>query len=374
MAVMEDLPTEILEMILEKLPAASILYRLCCVSWRFQILSTPLLYKSFTSVSDSTTPDRFRLFSETIMKNPTYGKHVKSIQIENAEWTFELRELLLPLLSNTPNIHHLTIPEYVDCLTKLRDPLEQGRLSLPYLHDFHFSANEFTCRPTQLWEFIKPFPKLSQLSMESCWYRQIESSPSHPSLSLQHITLKKCYLNNDSVRTLILGCQCLKTFRYLWPESCWLVDESHFNAQQIYQALLSHRDSLEEVHIELPYYPHQRFDETPKFGSFQEFSALERLGVDKTALSAKPSLPPSLSTLIIRCSYERDPVDLFENIVADVTLTSLNCIQLDDGFAANVFASAALVQGRRIQVGYASSSYDGLSTFPIVGRLIRFLI
>jgi hypothetical protein len=79
-----------------------------------------------------------------------------------------------------------------------------------------------------------------------------------------------------------------------------------------------------------------QYDEIPKFGSFGDFPALQRLGVECNTLSVQASLPPSLRSVAIRHCTSSKSADVLRYLGSHPVLEA---IQFDDadGGPATVF-------------------------------------
>lgn len=79
------------------------------------------------------------------------------------------------------------------------------------------------------------------------------------------------------------------------------------DAQMVFEALLSHRDSLKELVIHSCGY-RERHHEVPKYGSFEDFRAIRTLIVDYNALSVGNPLLPLLNSITIQNCGIMQPV------------------------------------------------------------------
>lgn len=59
------------------------------------------------------------------------------------------------------------------------------------------------------------------------------------------------------------------------------------------------------------------FDECPKYGYFEQFEALDTLGVEQRSLTREPRLPPSIRTLALFNSEYETP-DLYRYLTLTV--------------------------------------------------------
>lgn len=104
------------------------------------------------------------------------------------------------------------------------------------------------------------------------------------------------------------------------------------SAPDIYEALLLHKDHLGEFLVQDHDY-RVSYDETPKFGSFGDFLALQRLGVDCNTLSVKASLPPSLRSIAIRHCSSFTSVDVLLYLARHPSVEAIQFDESDGGTA-----------------------------------------
>jgi hypothetical protein len=128
------------------------------------------------------------------------------------------------------------------------------------------------------------------------------------------------------------------------------------NVQDIYEALLLHKDNPGELVVQdhgyrIPY------DETPKFGSFGDFPALQRLGVDCNTLSVKASLPPSLRSIAIRhCNSSFKSIDVLLYLARHPSMEAIQFDESDWGTAISFQQLQPLGRIRKeIQVHFVST-------------------
>jgi hypothetical protein len=107
------------------------------------------------------------------------------------------------------------------------------------------------------------------------------------------------------------------------------------NSHDIYEALLLHKGHLEELLVQDHDYFIQ-YDETLKFGSFGDFPALQRLGVECNTLSVQASLLLLLCSVAIQHCRSSKSADVLLYLGSHPLLEA---IQFDDadGGAATFF-------------------------------------
>jgi hypothetical protein len=334
MATLSDLPYEVLTIIFQALSPSAIISA-CLVSKRLYEACLPILYASFkASGNPKQTWRRFQLFLNMITRDHFLGQSVTSVLINhiNDDDIAACRNSIDSLLSQATNIQQFAIPGHPNLLPALNRPLFSGDLPLQRLQAFQC----LNCGP-DIWEIIPHFPRLSRLSLRnhSCGPSTLQLQAS--SLPIEHILLEGCDLGSQAISVMIRSCKRLLSFRYLRPLLCQgaFIGQISLNSQDIYEALLFHKDHLGELVVQDHDYFIQ-YDETPKFGSFGDFPALQRLGVECNTLSVQASLPPSLRSVAIRHCTSSKSADVLLYLGSHPVLEA---IQFDDadGGVATVF-------------------------------------
>jgi hypothetical protein len=335
MATLSDLPHEVLTIIFQALSPSAIIST-CLVSKRLYEACLPVLYASFkASGNPKQTWRRFQLFLNMITRDHFLGQHVTSVLINhiNDDDIAALRNSINSLLSQASNIQQFAIPGHPDLLPALKRPLFSGDLPLQRLRAFQC----VNCGP-EIWEIIPHFRRLSRLSLRnhSCGPSTLQLQAS--SLPIEHILLEGCDLGSQAICVMIRSCTRLVSFRYLRPllSQGAFIGQISLDARDIYEALLLHKGHLEELLVQDHDYYFMQYDETPKFGSFGDFPALQRLGVECNTLSVQASLPPSLRSVAIRHCRSSKSADVLLYLGSHRVLEA---IQFDDadGGAATVF-------------------------------------
>lgn len=335
MATLSDLPHEVLTIIFQSLSPSAIIST-CLVSKRVYEACLPVLYASFKASSNpNQTWRRFQSFLNIITRDRSLGQRVKSVLINdiNNDDIAALRNSIDPLLSQAPNIQQFAIRGHPDLLPALKRPLFSGNLPLQRLRAFQC----VNCGP-EIWEIIPHFPRLSRLSLKnhSCDPSTLQLLAS--SLPIEHILLEGCDLGSQAICVMIRSCKRLVSFRYLRPllGQGAFIGQISLNAHDIYGALLLHKGHLEELVVQDHDYFFVQYAETPKFGSFGDFPALQRLGVECNTLSVQASLPPSLRSVAIRHCTSSESADVLLYLGSHPVLEAIQFDEADGG-AATVF-------------------------------------
>jgi hypothetical protein len=184
---------------------------------------------------------------------------------------------------------------------------------------------------------MENLPRFSRLSRLSLRNHSCDPSTLHLqacSLPIAHILLEGCNIASQAICVMIRSCKHLVSFQYLRP----LFGQEAFlgrvplDAQDIYDALLLHKDHLGELVMQdhdyrIPY------DETPKFGSFGGFPTLQRLGMDCNPLSVEASLPPSLRSIAIRHCSSSESIDALLHLARHPSVEAIQFDEADGGTA-----------------------------------------
>jgi hypothetical protein len=331
-----DLPTEILDIIIQLLPLKDAL-NTCLVCRHLKFISSSHIYKSFEANLKS-----LESFHNTIKKRNSLGQYVKSINVIDLTLLgSHILSVLISLLSRTPNLQQLAICGIPYLVDRLKQLLERQKFSLPFLKTFRvFSSGHNIWAIIDIFGIKDRFPQLSQLSLHRHYCEGFKVELSASSFPLKHVTLAECDLNTESVCDLIKRCECLRSFRYF---TCGLLqlkeDFLPLDIQEIGAALELHEASLEEIVFEIytPHYLERRrgnpgYERRPKFESFAGFSALKRQGMDLDATSAQISLPPSLHSIsITNCKNAKECPIVLLRIMEKFSVKS---IQVDDARTA----------------------------------------
>jgi hypothetical protein len=150
MAVLSDLPPEVLTIIFHNLPPSDYVST-CLVSKQFYKVCLPPLYASFKgSGNPKQTWRRFQLFLNMIARDDALGPHVKSVLINETDDYNDnaaVQGTIVLLLSQAPNIQQIVIPRRPNLLPLLKRQLASGGLPLQQLRDLRCVK----CGP-EIWE------------------------------------------------------------------------------------------------------------------------------------------------------------------------------------------------------------------------------
>ena len=262
---------------------------------------------------------RLQSFLEVIAQY-RLGKHVKSILLDgidnNSSEIVALPSLTAQLLSQATNIQQLAIPGHSSLLSSLRD-----------LPPHHLQSLRCVNCGSELWKTVNHFPRLSQLSVQNYFSGRSTVELSESSLPIKRLLLDGSNLDSKALCAIIRSCKRLVSFKYLHPlPDQELLRRVPLNAQEIHEAFLVHKKTLEEIVVE-DYFTRVEYSETPKFGSFKEFIALQKLGVECNAFSMQVSLPPSLHSIAIKHCNSVEAMGVLLHLGKH---SSVKAIQFDD--------------------------------------------
>ena len=291
MAMFSSLPPEILLIIFHNLPHSALMSTRS-VSRQFRKASLPFLVTSFqVDCKTKHTLEKLQLFLEVIAEY-RLGKHVKSILLDgidnNSSEIATLPSLIVQLLSQATNIQQLAIHGHSSLLSSLHELTPHGRSTL-------------------------------------------EQSKS--SLPIEGLVLDCSNLDSKALCAIIRSCRRLVNFKYLHtlPDQ-ELLRRVPLNAQEIHEALLVHKETLKEIVVE-DYFTQTEYNETPKFGSFEEFIALQKLSVESNALSRQVSLPLSLHSIAIKHCKSYEVIFVLLHLAKHSSVKAIQFDDADGGFA-----------------------------------------
>jgi hypothetical protein len=286
--------------------------------------------------------DNIKRFLDTIRKNCTLGEAVRSITILSRALDRQpnILEDLLTTLPLMPKLQDLDIPTDGKILSKIEDKLEKGLISLDYLQGLDIRHNDWL-----YWKDPARFPREKFSTLYSCMQRlpqltclnieTLGSSTLHDkaatlaSLPVQQLKLCGC-LDKHSLHLLLQGCHNLELFDYYHPVNCCKARHCNsFTSLDLYEELLPHAQSIQELSISLPDFACMQWE------SAKSLSNLAHLNIDSEVLSGRPTLPPSLRKIFIRCYACEDLSSVVEYLNGEIRLhlnqVPVVCIRAEDG-------------------------------------------
>lgn len=335
-----DLPNELLPLIWRELPLPALIST-CPVSHRIHESSLPYLCRAFQKSSfPKHTRERLRHFFQLIKNYPFVRPQVTSIITDDMcdDLSIKtLRSLIVPLLSFTPNLRKLAIPGNRKLLSSLHTAIQKGTVSLESLQELRCVE----CDP-KIWQILGYLPQLRLLSLKNLRLDELILQLPAASLSIQTIMFEECDFNSKAICAVIQSCKRLTSFQYLrsrqQPSSFadYIPWDPCLDVRKIHEALLLHKDSLEELVIQDDDYG-KPYDQIPKFGSFEDFTSLTKLGVDYYNISLELSLPPALNSVAVRQCSRLEDDSLAEVLLYLGKHAFLKSISIDNMLACYIF-------------------------------------
>jgi hypothetical protein len=328
------------------------LSKVCRVSRKFRDIAQPLLFRHFEDDDLLGGLTKTIAFTKALYLRPDLGKFVQDVSIvpiplgpqdsepitkeeitifeaaikdlqlgdQESIWitamkSSELSVLSALLVNKTPNLRQLHLPGG-QFLPKTFTPLFGRDPSfLCNLERFWIECeDEFEGYNIADYERFLTFPKLTFLTFErgDLTGARFPSTWTEGSLSTEEVAFHLCHIDADAIQKFARACKTLKSFIY---QNFTLNSEeargpspgapAEFNATQIQEALLLHKDTLENFHLEFSRDPWDienvqgYLDTRVKIGSFGDFRALETIIIPHALLPQHPQFPHSLKKLQI---------------------------------------------------------------------------
>lgn len=337
------------------------LQNLCLVSRLFRDLAQPFLFYSFDDTGMSGPLVQTVSFARTIYTRPELGEHVRELDImypldgdemptglSDEDATFftaaikglqlgdqeqawisgltrrtDLSVLTALLVNQTPHLRVLFLPVEsvrmgpLDHLMNLKPTLLSELQSLSFEGEDEFLGIDIASHHR-----LFMLPKLNEvnLTFANLLDKTFPASWAPGTLGMEKADFRRCHMDLFGLKRFIQACKVLKSFSY----NSFLSGvprpsrKPGFNAKQAYEAIRSHKDTLE--HFELVFagsiFDMESFGgevtDLGKLGSFRDFPVLESLTIGHALLPPHPQLPPSLKKLYIEdCNTSiREMVDL----------------------------------------------------------------
>ena len=252
------------------------------------------------------------------MKNPDLGVFTALI----ANKASNLRYLHLPVSHfwNTPIIQLFSHnPEFLSNLESICIESDEDYCN----GDIFFRMDIAT------YEKFVTLPKVKSSTFEygaltDTYIRPFPSSWLPGTLETEKLAFHHCAMDPPALEKIMQACKKLRAFTYnnssLDPDKRRRAERlAEFNAQQVYEAILLHKDSLELFHLDYTMkddiFEQTLYDDIT-IGSFRDFSVLETILITHAFLPLHPEFPSSLKTLhIMDC--KASVRELAQNIADD---------------------------------------------------------
>ncbi|PYH88047.1 hypothetical protein BO71DRAFT_150902 [Aspergillus ellipticus CBS 707.79] len=334
------------------------LAHLCLVCRQLRDLAQPLLYQEFDHCELVDDLSRIVAFVRTLTLCPSLGHHVRSVSAlplpggpapddeelalsaddhalfsrtirglglapeETLAWLTALHRVdysvfMALLLLRTPNLRSLDVcggeffPNPVRHLFRRKPDLLQNLQFLwidgkDVFEDYPLAAYDEFLRLPNLKAIDAEYGHLIAAQVPPAWTPQ--------SLALERIHLRLGHMDVGAMRALVRACRTLTDFRYCSfsvdpdEQMVSLRATPEFDAAQLYQALLPHKQTLRRLQVAFTLDfaarvhnpdPLAAQASCPKIGSLLDFPILANLAIQYALLPARPEFPPSLETLIV---------------------------------------------------------------------------
>lgn len=338
--------------------SCDIIVNLCLVSRRFRDIAQPLLFSEYHDDGTSTGDfSMFLKFTKALFLRPDLGEKVKLITLypieDDFEWNMDvsaedeafftpiikgfnlasseeeywlkaMRKLDLSLfvamlVTKTPNLRELALPADCFFMPPLNQLLARNPSLLKNLDQVWLKgdSDKFEGYTMQAFEQFFTLPNMKRPVIE---YGNL-TSMGYPetwtpgSLATEDVAFIDCHMDVSSIEKFTKACRCLKafTFRSWYPNTIRIrdtraVDPKLFTIPQALDALLTHKNTLESLHIELP----RTLEEggtaeavqgytrsTEQIGHLRDFVALKSILLPHVVLPAKPEFPPNIEEIHI---------------------------------------------------------------------------
>ncbi|KAL4960522.1 F-box protein [Aspergillus stella-maris] len=368
MPPIQDLPTELLDRIFSffaepdsdtindhHCSCTEELYNLCLVSRRFRDLAQPLLFRYFDGDCVEYL-DSFIQLTRAVYTRPELGEHIRFVTLTPEEpyasspdaITPEAKELFqnaireLNLSTSQQDawieaVDKTDLSVFVALLTRLTPKIRalrvtHGQITMVPLHRLWEKDPSYLSSLEQIWiacdimnseysidvyERFLTLPKMKSPVFEEggLLRNKFPSTWTPGSLVAEELAFTECMIEAEVLPKLTQACKGIKSFTYRGfdpdpaAEPLWInFDVKEFTAADAHAALLSHKRTLEHLHIEYMREPWaidgpeayaEYRSKQAKLLSLRDFPVLETVFVQHAILPEHPQFPPSLELLHI---------------------------------------------------------------------------
>ncbi|KAJ5905618.1 uncharacterized protein N7473_002534 [Penicillium subrubescens] len=324
------------------------LRNLCLVSRRFRDVAQPSLFYNFEEQGLRGYLNETICFARALYLRPELGEHVreldvmypldeerpippsekdsallinaiKELQLGDKEeaWLSGFKELDLSVLTallvnRCPYVRGMFIPAAYVNMGPLDDLFDRNPSLLSELQSVTFEGEDtflgVSIAPYQrlftlpnLKEVILEYSALDDAAFPNAW------TPG--TVTAEKISFRRSHLDAGSLKKFMQACKKLISFSYKnfhvddEEDDAYAFIKPEFNAPQLYDAILPHKDTLQNLSLTFAYDPwdlenlEEHLSRRGKLGSFRDFSALETVYIAHALLPAHPEFPPSLKKL-----------------------------------------------------------------------------
>ncbi|OOQ90073.1 hypothetical protein PEBR_05018 [Penicillium brasilianum] len=341
------------------------LQRLCLTSHLFRDLAQPFLFHSFKNSDLDGGLGQTVSFIRALYLRPDLGQHVRYIdmmfpvgeqfELVNTEdfalfevaikdlrlgenegnWLSGLKVLDLTVLTalvvnKTPHLREMSLVAGELSVNPICHLLDHSPSLLSELETISIEGAETVDFDLAPYHKLFTLPKLKEVRLE---FANISGEILPATWAPGTITAEKfefncCHIDVAGVRKFMQACKRLTSFIYRDFREDSHVDmpmlsrKPEFNALQLYEAILPHKESLEDLELSFAYDPwdlmnlEERLARRGKLGSFRDFANLEAVSIAHALLPAHPEFPPSLKILHVG-DCESSIRDMVGNIAVD---------------------------------------------------------
>lgn len=323
------------------------LRNLCLTSHLFRDLAQPFVFYNFEDTGMGGFLNQTVAFARALYLRPELGEHVreldimypldedrpkplaaedlalfesaiKDLQLGDKEkiWLSGLKRLDLGvltalLINRAPHLREMFLPAGHARMDPISHLLDQNPSLLSELQSISLEGDDeeldFDLAP---YNRLFTLPKLKEANLEFGTIAN-ETFPANwapGTIAAEKLSFLRCYMDVVGMQKFIQACKRLtsfsyKNFRIDSHEEIPMPWRNEFNAPQFYEAILSHKDSLENLLLTFAYDPwdlenlEEHLARRGKLGSFRDFPNLETVWIAHALLPAHPEFPPSLKTL-----------------------------------------------------------------------------
>ncbi|KAJ5380386.1 uncharacterized protein N7496_002814 [Penicillium cataractarum] len=344
------------------------LRNLCLTSHMFRDLAQPFLFYNFEDTGMAGFLSQTVAFTRALYLRPELGEHVreldimyplddedrpkplaaedlalfesaiKDLQLGDKEkiWLSGLKRLDLSvltalLINRAPHLREMFLPAGQVRMDPISHLLDQNPSLLSELQSISLEGDDeeldFDLAP---YNKLITLPKLKEANLEfgTITNETFPATWAPGTIAAEKLSFLRCHMDVVGMQKFIQACKRLTSFSYknfridLHEEMPISWRKPEFNAPQFYEAILSHKDSLENLLLTFAYDPwdlenlEEHLARRGKLGSFRDFPNLGTVWIAHALFPEHPEFPPSLKTLHV-ADCESSIRDMVGNIAAD---------------------------------------------------------
>jgi hypothetical protein len=322
---------------------------LCLVSRLFRDVAQPSLFYNFEDQGLRGYLNETIFFARALYLRPELGEHVRELDImypldeerptppsekdsallikaikelqlgdKEEAWLSGFKELDLSVLTallvnRCPHVRGMFIPAAYVRMGPLNDLFDRNPSLLSELQNVEFEGEDnflgFSIAPYQR---LFTLPNLKEVNLE---YSALDDAAfpkawTPGTVTAEKISFRRSHLDAGSLKKFMQACKKLTSFSYKnfhvddeEEDDAYAFIKPEFNAPQLYDAILPHKHTLENLALTFAYDPwdlenlEEHLSRRGKLGSFRDFSALETVYIAHALLPAHPEFPSSLKKL-----------------------------------------------------------------------------